>query len=147
MVETRKGTVTSPYTAERQEKMVALVRENRERKEREKQVKLKAIPDEQATKMRELEEEMEKKKKVAEEEAAVEEEKERMRIESREGSSGTKRDTDAETEKKISEWVANLSLGEGEEAESNVTEDERAALVSELAAMTDPMEWREREEE
>ncbi|GBG74846.1 hypothetical protein CBR_g19358 [Chara braunii] len=129
--------------------MAALVKENRERNEREKQAKLKAIADEQAAKMRELQEEIEKKKKAAEEEAAAEEEKERMRIESGEGSSGgtMKRDTDVEIEKKISEWVANLSLGEDEEAESYVTEDERAALASELAAMTNPMDRREREEE
>ncbi|GBG79332.1 hypothetical protein CBR_g29482 [Chara braunii] len=147
MVETRSGKDTSPYTKEQQEKMAALVKENRERKEREKQAKLKAIAEEQAVKMKELEEEMEKKKKAVEEEAAAEEEKERMCIESREGSSGMKRDTDIEMEKRISEWVANLSLGEDEEAESYVTEDERAALASELAAMTDPMERREREEE
>uniref|UniRef100_A0A388M6X2 Integrase catalytic domain-containing protein n=1 Tax=Chara braunii TaxID=69332 RepID=A0A388M6X2_CHABU len=72
-----------------------------------------------------------------------------MRIESGEGSSGgtMKGKTDIEMEKKISEWVVNLSLGEEEEAESYVTNDERAALVSELATMTDPMERREREEE
>ncbi|GBG80616.1 hypothetical protein CBR_g31076 [Chara braunii] len=147
MVETRSGKDTSPYTKEQQEKMAALVKENRERKEREKQAKLKAIADEQAAKMKELEEEMEKKKKVVEEEVAAEEEKERMRIESREASSGTKRDTDAEMEKKLSEWVANLSLGEDEEAESYVTPDEREALANELAAMTDPMERQDREEE
>ncbi|GBG85788.1 hypothetical protein CBR_g40597 [Chara braunii] len=145
----RSGKDTSPYTKEQQEKMVALVKENRERKEREKQAKLKAIAEEQAAKMKELEEEMGKKKKAAEEEAAAEEEKERMRIESGEGSSGgmMKRDIDDEIEKKISEWVANLSLGEDEEADSYVTEEERDALASELAAMTDPMERREREEE
>ncbi|GBG77777.1 hypothetical protein CBR_g24225 [Chara braunii] len=137
---------SSPYTTEQQEKMAAIVKENRERKEREKQAKLKAIADERAAKMKEVEEEMKKKEQAAEE-AAAEEEKERMRIESREGSSGTKKDTDAEIEKKISEWVANLSLGEDEEAESYVIEDEKAALAAELATMTDPMERREREDE
>ncbi|GBG68984.1 hypothetical protein CBR_g3683 [Chara braunii] len=127
--------------------MAAIVKENRARKEREKQVKLKAIADKRAAKMKEVEEEMKKKEQAAEEEAAAEEEKERMRIESREGSSGTKKDTDVEIEKKISEWVTNLSLGEDEEAESYVTEDEKAALAAELAAMTDPMERREREHE
>ncbi|GBG60596.1 hypothetical protein CBR_g8617 [Chara braunii] len=58
-----------------------------------------------------------------------------------------KRDTNAEMEKKISEWVANLSLGEDEEAKSYVTQDERDALASELATMKDPMERQEREEE
>ncbi|GBG58627.1 hypothetical protein CBR_g27 [Chara braunii] len=70
-----------------------------------------------------------------------------MRIESREGSSGTKKDEDTEMEKKISEWVANLSLGEDEEAESYVPQDEKDALAKELMAMEDPMERREREEE
>ncbi|GBG72589.1 hypothetical protein CBR_g12161 [Chara braunii] len=127
MVDTRRGLSTSPYTQEQQEKMVALVRENKERKELQKQAKLKAIAEEQAGKMKRLEEEMkrvqkeeEERRKVAEEEAAAEEEKERMRIESGEGGSGTKRDKDAEMEKKI---------------------------TSELAAMKDPMERREREEE
>ncbi|GBG75913.1 hypothetical protein CBR_g21155 [Chara braunii] len=156
MVGTRSGLETSPYSKEQQEKMAAIVQENRERKEREKQAKLKAIADEQAAKMKRLEEEMKRvqqeekeRRKAAEAEAAAEEEKERMRIESGDGSSGgaMKRETDIEMEKKISEWVANLSLGEEEEAESYVTEDERAALASELATMTDPMERREREEE
>ncbi|GBG82972.1 hypothetical protein CBR_g36498 [Chara braunii] len=130
--------------------------ESKERKEREKQAKLKAIADEQVAKMKRLEEEMKKvqqeeeeRKKAAEVEVAAEEEKERMRIESGEGSSGgmMTRETDTGLEKKISEWVANLSLGEDEEAESYVTKDEKAALAAELAAMTDPMERREREED
>ncbi|GBG63107.1 hypothetical protein CBR_g36594 [Chara braunii] len=154
MVETRSGKDTSPYTPKQQEKMAALVRENKERKELKKQAKLKAIAEEQATKMKKLEEEMkrvqkeeEERRKAAEEEAATEEEKERMRIESREGSSATKRDTNAKMEKKISEWVANLSLGEDEEAESYVPQDERDALARELLAREDPMERREREEQ
>ncbi|GBG74004.1 hypothetical protein CBR_g17714 [Chara braunii] len=154
MVDLRSGKSTSPCTLEQQEKMAALVRENKERKELEKQVKLKAIAEEQAAKMKRLEEEMkrvqqeeEERRKAGEEEAAAEEEKEGKRIEGGEGSSGTKRDTDAKMEKRISEWVANLSLGEDEEAESYVTQDERDALASELAAMEDPMERRERDEE
>ncbi|GBG67551.1 hypothetical protein CBR_g682 [Chara braunii] len=155
MVETRTGLETNPYSQEQQEKMAALVRENRERKEREKQATLKAIADEQAAKMKRLEEEMkvqqeeEERRKAAEAEAAAEEEKERMRIESGEGSSGgtMTRETDTGLEKTISEWVANLSLGEDEEAKSYVTKDEKAALAAELAAMTDLMERREREDE
>ncbi|GBG78695.1 hypothetical protein CBR_g27921 [Chara braunii] len=149
MVGTRIGKETNFYTPEQQAKMAAIVKENRERKEREKQAKLKAIADERATKMKEVEEEMKKNEKAAEEEAAAEEQKERMGIESGEGSSGgtMTRETDTGLEKKISEWVANLWLGEEEEAESYATEDERAALASELATMTDPMERREREEQ
>ncbi|GBG85791.1 hypothetical protein CBR_g40600 [Chara braunii] len=154
MVETRSGTSTSPYTQKQQEKMVALVRENRERKELQKQAKLKAITEEQAAKMKKLEEEMkrvqqeeEERRKAAKEEAAAGEEKERKRIEGREESSGTKRDEDAEMEKKISGWIANLSLGEDEEAEFYVPQDERDALASELATLEDPLERQEREEE
>ncbi|GBG64345.1 hypothetical protein CBR_g41546 [Chara braunii] len=99
--------------------------------------------------MKKVQQEEEERRKAAEAEAAAEEEKERMRIGSGEGSSsGTmKWEADPELEKKISEWVANLSLGEDEEAESYVTRDEKAALAAELAAMTDPMERREREDE
>ncbi|GBG86822.1 hypothetical protein CBR_g42105 [Chara braunii] len=149
MVGTRSGLETSPYSKEQQEKMAALVQENRERKEREKQGKLKAITDERAAKMKEVEEGMKKKEKAAKEEALAREKKERMRIESGEGSSGgtMKREIDADIEKKISEWVANLSLGEDEEVESYLTEDEKAAQAAELATMTDPMERREREDE
>ncbi|GBG75215.1 hypothetical protein CBR_g19851 [Chara braunii] len=154
MVDTRSGKSTSPYTQEQQEKMAALVRENKERKELQKQVKLKAIAEEQAAKMKKLEEEMkrvqqeeEERRKAAEEEAAADEEKERRRIESREESSGTKKDEDAEMEEKISEWIANLSLGEDEEAEFYVPQDERDALAQELAAMEDPLERQEREED
>ncbi|GBG85735.1 hypothetical protein CBR_g40463 [Chara braunii] len=155
MVETRSGKDTHPYTPEQQAKMAALVKENKERKELEKQAKLKAIAEEQAAKMKRLEEEIkrvqqeeEERRKAAEAEVAAEEEKKRMRIESGEGSSGMmNRGTYVEMEKRISEWVANLSSGEDEEPESHVTQDERDALASELAAMTDPMERREREEE
>ncbi|GBG76234.1 hypothetical protein CBR_g21982 [Chara braunii] len=146
MVETRSGKSTGLYTQEQQEKMVALVRENKERK-------LKAIAEEQAAKRKKLEEEMmriqqeeKEKRKVAEEEAAPEEAKGRSRIEERGESSGMVNE-DAAMEKKTSEWIANLSLGEDEEAEFYVPQDERDVLASELAAMEDPLERREREEE
>ncbi|GBG80536.1 hypothetical protein CBR_g30997 [Chara braunii] len=154
MVDLRSGKSTSPYTPEQQEQMAALVRENKEKKELLEQAKLKTIAEEQAAKMKKLEEEMErvqqeeeKRRKAVEEEAAAEEEKERMCIESREGRSGTKKDEDAGLEKKISEWIANLLLGEDEEAEFYVPQDERDALAKELAAMDDPLERQEREEE
>ncbi|GBG92676.1 hypothetical protein CBR_g56706 [Chara braunii] len=97
--------------------------------------------------MKEIEEEMERKKKAAEEEAAAEEEKERMRIESGEGTSGTKKDTDAELEKKISEWVANLSLGEDEEAQMYVPQEEKEAFARALEVIKDPLERQEAKEE
>ncbi|GBG80033.1 hypothetical protein CBR_g30402 [Chara braunii] len=146
MADTRSGKSTSPYTQEQQEKMVALVRENKERKELLKQVKLKAIAEEQAAKMKELEEEMEKEKKATEEEAAAEADEERKRREEKGESSGTAKE-DVAMEKKINEGIANLSLGEDEEAEFYVAQDERDALANELAALEDPLERREREEE
>ncbi|GBG78933.1 hypothetical protein CBR_g28649 [Chara braunii] len=146
MVETRGGTSTSPYTQEQQEKMDAIVKENRERKEFLKQAKLKAIAKEQAAKMKELEEEMERKKKVVEEEAAAEAEEERKRKRKEAESSGMMKE-EAKMKKKKSEWIANLSLGEDEEVEFYVPKDERDALASELAPMEDPLERREREEE
>ncbi|GBG60408.1 hypothetical protein CBR_g5584 [Chara braunii] len=93
--------------------------------------------------MKELEEKMEKKKKAAEEEAAAEAEEERKGKGKEAESSGAMKEV--EMEKKISEWIANLSLGEDEEAEFYVPKDD--ALARELAAMEDPLERREREEE
>ncbi|GBG66795.1 hypothetical protein CBR_g68781 [Chara braunii] len=146
MVETRSGKITSPYTQEQQEKMTGLVRENKERKELLKQGKLKAMVEEQAAKMKKLEEEMEEKKKVAEEEAAAEAEEERKRREEK-GETSDRAKEDAAMEKKITEWIANLSLGEDEEARFYVPQDERDALANALAAMEDPLERQEAEEE
>ncbi|GBG70516.1 hypothetical protein CBR_g6644 [Chara braunii] len=126
--------------------MTALVRENKERKEIMKQAKLKSIAEEQAAKMKTLEEEMEEKKKVAEVEAAAEAEEERKRKEVNGESSGTTNE-EAAMEKKISELIANLSLGKNEEAEMYVPQDERDALTKELAAIENPLERRETEEE
>ncbi|GBG72394.1 hypothetical protein CBR_g11972 [Chara braunii] len=136
MVETRSGKSTSPYTQDQQEKMAALVRENKERKELLKQAKLQAIAEEQAAKMKKLEEEMEEKKKAAEVEAAAEAEEERKRREVKGESSGTANE-EAAMEKKISEWIANLPLGEDEEAEMYVPQDERDALARELSGFRD----------
>ncbi|GBG72532.1 hypothetical protein CBR_g12103 [Chara braunii] len=96
--------------------------------------------------MKKLEEEMEEKKKAAEEEAAAEAEEERKRREVKGESSGMANE-DAAMEKKISEWIANLSFGEDEEAEFYVPQDERDALASELAAIEDPLERQEVKEE
>ncbi|GBG92402.1 hypothetical protein CBR_g55336 [Chara braunii] len=139
MVETRSGKSTSPYTQEQQEKMAALVRENKERKELLKQAKLKAIAEEQVAKMKKLEEEMEEKKKAAEVESVAEAEEERKRREVKGESSGTANE-EATMEKKISEWIANLSLGDDKEAEMYVPQDERDALARELATIEDPLE-------
>ncbi|GBG59782.1 hypothetical protein CBR_g54885 [Chara braunii] len=97
--------------------------------------------------MKRVQQEEEERRKAAEREAGVEEEKERKRTEGKGESSGTKKDEDEEMEKKISERIANLSLGEDEEAEFYVPQDERDALARELAAIEDPLERQETEEE
>ncbi|GBG59613.1 hypothetical protein CBR_g49877 [Chara braunii] len=146
MVDTRSGKSTSPYTQAQQKQMAALVKENRERKELLKQAKLKAIVEEQAAKMKKLEEEMEEKKKAAEEEAAAEAKDERRRREEKGESSGTANE-DAKMETKTSEWIANLSLGEDEEAQLYVPQKEKEAFARALATIDDPLERQEVEEE
>ncbi|GBG60693.1 hypothetical protein CBR_g12429 [Chara braunii] len=156
MVDTRSGKSTSRYTLAQQEQMAALVRENREKKELLKQVKLKAIAGEQAAKMKKLEEkmvrvqqEMEERRKAAEEEAAAETEEERLekrRREERGESSGTTEE-DAKMEKNICEWVANLSWGEDEEAQLYVLQEEKEVFAKALEMIDDPLEHHETEDE
>ncbi|GBG92168.1 hypothetical protein CBR_g54520 [Chara braunii] len=86
------------------------------------------------------------KKKVVEEEAAAKAEEERKRREEKGESNGTKEE-EAKLEKKISEWIANLWLGEDEEAQMYVPQDERDASASALAIIEDPLERQEAEEE
>ncbi|GBG77753.1 hypothetical protein CBR_g24200 [Chara braunii] len=160
MVDTRSGKSTAPYAQAQEEQAATTLRERREKKELIKQAKLKAIAEEQAAKKTKLEEEMmrlqkekmlklqqeeEEKRKAAEEEAAAEEEEvEEEPLERRHGgdrgeTSGMKGE-DAWMEKKISEWVANLSLGEDEEALLYVPQEEREAFAKELEAKEDPLE-------
>ncbi|GBG83892.1 hypothetical protein CBR_g37762 [Chara braunii] len=167
MVDTRSGKSTAPSEAE-QARIAALLREKKEKKEFLKQVKLKAIAEEQAAKKKRLEEEMlrfqrekmlqiqleeEERRRVAEEEAAAEEEEEeeeepleRRRGEERGEASGTKEE-DRWREKKISEWVANLSLGEDEEAQLYVPQEEREAFARALELIEDPLERQVTEDE
>ncbi|GBG82197.1 hypothetical protein CBR_g34479 [Chara braunii] len=151
MVDLRSGKSTVPQSEAEQERIAAILRERKEKKELLKQAKLKAIAEEQAAKKKKLEEEMlrlqqeeEEKRKVAEEEAAAEEEEveeeslERRRGGERGESSSTKAE-DKWMEKKISEWVANLSLGEDEEAMLYVPQEEKEAFPRELEAKEDPL--------
>ncbi|GBG86860.1 hypothetical protein CBR_g42143 [Chara braunii] len=145
MVDTCSGTSTTPYTPEQEAKAAAALKETRERKEAKK----KALLEEQAPKLRKIEQEMarEKERLKREEEAklkAVEEEEEeveetpleRRRAGGRGESSGMKEDL---MEKKITEWVAGLSLGEDEEALMYVPRDEQEAAVKEWEAEEDPL--------
>ncbi|GBG89901.1 hypothetical protein CBR_g49751 [Chara braunii] len=152
MVETRIGKSTAPQSEAEQARIAAILRERKE-KELLKQAKLKAIAEEQAAKKKKLEEEMirlhqeeEYKKRAAQEEAATEEEEieeeeplERRRGGERGESSGTKEE-DKWMEKKISEWVANLSLGEDEEAMLYVPQEENEAIANQFEAMEDPLD-------
>ncbi|GBG73405.1 hypothetical protein CBR_g16121 [Chara braunii] len=167
MVDARSGKSTAPQSEAEQARIAVILRERKEKKELLKQAKLKAIVEEQAAKKKKLEEEIlrfqkekmmlleqeeEEKRKVAEEEAAEEEEEEeeepleRRRREERGEASGTKGE-DAWMGRKISEWVANLSLGEDEEAHLYVPQEEREAFAKVLEMIEDPLERQTTEEE
>ncbi|GBG65881.1 hypothetical protein CBR_g54172 [Chara braunii] len=100
--------------------------------------------------MERLLKEEEKKMKVVEEEKVEEEEKEesllRRSAEQRGESSGTKKG-DSWMEKKISECVANLSMGEEEEAMLYVPPEEKEAVIREWEAEKDPLRRQAIEEE
>ncbi|GBG68105.1 hypothetical protein CBR_g2656 [Chara braunii] len=130
-VGTRGGTSTQPYTKEEEEKMAAILQERKE-----KEVKKKALQEEQAAKLKKIEEEMarEKERLKKEEEERLkgmeEEEEDETPRQRRKGQhSGNK---DEEMEKRISEWVANLSLGEEEEVTMYIPKDEQEGRYEEM---------------
>ncbi|GBG91301.1 hypothetical protein CBR_g52187 [Chara braunii] len=142
--------------------------ERKERKGALEAGKLKAIEEEEVAQKKILEEMMriqkeklmlmlvereeEERRKAAEKEAARNEEEEkeepleRRRREKRGEVSATKED-DRWREKKIYEWVANLSLGEDEEAQLYVPQEEREAFARALEMIEDPVERQETEHE
>ncbi|GBG58630.1 hypothetical protein CBR_g30 [Chara braunii] len=128
-VGTQGGTSNQPYTKEEEEKMAAILQERKEKKEAKK----KALQEEQAAKLKKIEEEMarEKERLKKEEEERLkemeEEEEDETPLQRRKGQhSGRK---DEEMEKGISEWVANLSLGEEEEVTMYIPKDEQEAAM------------------
>ncbi|GBG85566.1 hypothetical protein CBR_g40204 [Chara braunii] len=153
MVDTRSGKSTAPQSEAEQARIAATLRERKQKKELLRQAKIKAIEEEQAVKKKKLEEELrrlqqeeEEKKKAAEEEVTAKEEEEeeaepleRRRTRERGEISGTKGE-DPWIEKKISEWVANLSVGEEEEAMLYVPQEEKDAVVREFEAMDNPLD-------
>ncbi|GBG84584.1 hypothetical protein CBR_g38867 [Chara braunii] len=146
-VDTRGGTSTKPYSKEEEEKMAAILRERKEKREAKK----KALPEEQAAKLRKIEEEMarEKERIMKEEEAKLkevdEEEEEGPPLQRRSGQhSGSK---DEEMEKRISKWVANLSLGEEEEVAMYIPKDEQEAAMKKWEAEEDVLTRRAMEDE
>ncbi|GBG80066.1 hypothetical protein CBR_g30432 [Chara braunii] len=151
MVDTRSGKSTAPQSEAEQARIAATLRERKKKKELLRQAKMKAIEEEQAVKKKKLEEELrrlqqeEEKKKVAEEEVAAEEEEEEeepleRRCTGGRGESGGTKEEDPWIDKKISEWVANLSLGEEKEVMLYVTQEEKDAVVREFEAMTNPLD-------
>ncbi|GBG86167.1 hypothetical protein CBR_g41071 [Chara braunii] len=150
-VDTKGGASTKPYTKEEEEKMAAILRERKEKKEAKK----KALMETQAAKLKKIEEEMarekerlekneeEKLKEVEEEEEEDEQPLERRR-EQRGQYSGSKND---EMEKRISEWVAILSLGEEEEVAMYIPKDEQEAAMKEWDAEGDALKRQAMEDE
>ncbi|GBG76697.1 hypothetical protein CBR_g22915 [Chara braunii] len=150
MVDTRSGKSTMPYGKAQEEQVAAIRRERREKKELLRQAKMKMIAEEQAAKKK-LEEEMkrlqqeEERMRVAKEEEVEEEEQpeeeplKRRRLGEGAESSGTKED-DRWVERRISEWVANLSMGEYEEAMLYIPQEEKEAAIREIEATSDPLE-------
>ncbi|GBG73398.1 hypothetical protein CBR_g16114 [Chara braunii] len=144
-VDTRGGASTKPYTKEEEEKMAAILKDRKEKKEAKK----KALQEEHATKLKKIEEEMarEKERLKKEEEAKLKEvEKEEEEVEEeplergRRGNRGESSETKEDLmQKKISEWVARLTLGEDEEALMYVPRDEQEAVVREWEAERDPL--------
>ncbi|GBG62439.1 hypothetical protein CBR_g30392 [Chara braunii] len=131
---------------EEEEKMTAILQERKEKKEAKK----KALKEEQAAKLKKMEEEMarEKERLRKEEEEKlkeVDEEEEGPPLERRTGHySGSK---DEEMEKRISEWVANLSLGEEEEVAMYIPKDEQKAAMKKWEAEEDVLARRAMEDE
>ncbi|GBG62828.1 hypothetical protein CBR_g32411 [Chara braunii] len=103
------------------------------RSTKEKEAKKKALQEEQATKLKKMEEEMarEKERLKKEEEDKLkemeEEEEDETPLQRRRGQHGGSKDE--EMEKRISEWVANLSLGEDEEVTMYIPKDEQEAAM------------------
>ncbi|GBG74742.1 hypothetical protein CBR_g19148 [Chara braunii] len=146
-VDTRGGTSTRPYTKEEEEKMAVILRERKEKKEAKK----KALQEEQAAKLKKIEEEMAREKEIIKKEEedklkeVEEEEEEGPPLERRRGQhSGSK---DEEMEKRISEWVANLSLGEEEEVTMYIPKDEQEAAVKKWEAEEDVLKRQAMEDE
>ncbi|GBG79441.1 hypothetical protein CBR_g29588 [Chara braunii] len=149
-VETRGGGTTNPYTKEEDEKMTAILKERKEKKE----AKRRALMEEQAAKLKKIEEEMarEKERLKKEEEAKLkeveEEEEDDQPLERRRWQRGqTSEVREDEMEKRISEWVANLSLGEEEEVAMYIPKDEQEAAIKAWDVEEDPLKRQTMEDE
>ncbi|GBG71908.1 hypothetical protein CBR_g10844 [Chara braunii] len=141
----RTQPATQPYTKEEEEKIAAILQERKEKKEAKK----KALKEEQAAKLKKMEEEMAREKerlKKEEEEKLkeVDEEEEGPPLQKSGQHSGSSSD---EMEKKISEWVANLSLGEEEEVAMYIPKDKQEAVMKKWEAEENVLTRRAMEDE
>ncbi|GBG92733.1 hypothetical protein CBR_g56895 [Chara braunii] len=146
-VDTRGGASTKPYTKEEEEKMAAILRERKEKKEGKK----KALMEAQAVKLKKIEEEMAREKerlKKEEEEKLKEVEEEEEEEPSLQRRSGQHSGSNVnEMEKRISEWVTNLSLGEEEEVTMFIPKDEQEAAMRKWDAKEDVLKLQAMEDE
>ncbi|GBG74725.1 hypothetical protein CBR_g19132 [Chara braunii] len=145
---TKGGTTTHPYTPEEEAKAAAILKEKREKREAKK----KAVQKEQATKLKKIEEEMarenERIKKEEErklKEVQEEEEEDETPLQRKRGQYSGSRDE--EMEKRISEWVANLSLGEEEEVAMYISKDDQEAAMRVWEAEKDVVKRKALEDE
>ncbi|GBG75448.1 hypothetical protein CBR_g20078 [Chara braunii] len=143
---TRGGTSTTPYTKEEEEKMAAILQEKKEKKEAKK----KALKEEQAAKLKKIEEEMAKEKerlKKEEEEKLkeVDEEEEGPPLQRSSGQPSS--NTGGDLEKRISEWVVNLNVGEEEEVSMYIPQDQQEAAMKAWEAEKDPLKRQALEDE
>ncbi|GBG65820.1 hypothetical protein CBR_g53791 [Chara braunii] len=140
MVDTHTRTSTSTYTAEQEAKAAAILKERREKEAKKKALleelaaKKKKIEEKMVREMERLQKEEEKLQAVEAEEEVEEKPLERRRTRERAGPRGAKEDP---LEKKITKWVANLSLGEEEAASIYVTREEQEASMKEWDAEED----------
>ncbi|GBG71816.1 hypothetical protein CBR_g9226 [Chara braunii] len=139
------------FRKEEEEKMAAILKERQEKKKAKKKglmeaqaAKLKKIEEEMARETERLKKEEEEKLKEVEEEEEEDEQPLERRREQRGQYSGNKND---EMEKRISEWVANLSLGEEEEVAMYIPKDEQEAAVKEWDAERDALKRQAVEDE
>ncbi|GBG68224.1 hypothetical protein CBR_g2775 [Chara braunii] len=158
MVDLRSRTSTTPYNKEQEERVVAILRERKERMERReliKQAKMLALLEEQEAKKRQMEVELKKwteeqEEKMAAIQAKVEKEEnekqvEEVPLERRRVEASTRKEQ--EIEKTTKEWTTHLELGEDREAELAIPQEEREAARKELEAERDPIRRRAKEEE
>ncbi|GBG75810.1 hypothetical protein CBR_g21055 [Chara braunii] len=158
MVTIKTGFSTTRYSKEQEERVVALLRERKEKMEKReliKQAKMLALPEAQEAKKKQMEEEL--KREQEEKMAAIREEVEKNEEEGEEiveeEESLERRRGEASTSKEIEiariaqEWAAHLELGKDREVEMAIPQEEREAARRQIEAERDPVRRKAKEEE